>query len=243
MYIYIYIYIYHAALLSGYVVVAPQTSKQKLKCTTDITAFRLFDMTERLWIADLFSQSRLGNPIGHDFMSRVSSIQIIHWCCDRWTSHLCVWPKHWAFPQAVEFLPLRNCGRKGVGNEVGREKLEILHPQFCELPAHPPHAWREMSHDIKSLWFFFWMHNMWEMQHALWLLRWDTEQHVHEICSTIVLFETFFFEETLFHRCPLDYKQISASWHKAYSHTWISSKQSETHANMSMCESTCHVHI
>ena len=96
--IYIYIYIYHAALWSGYVVAAPRTRNNNFK-KKSLASLRFVCLT---WLPfesrRSFRQSRLGNSIGHDFMSRVSSIQIIHWCFDRWTSHLCIWPKRWVFP-------------------------------------------------------------------------------------------------------------------------------------------------
>ena len=51
--------------------------KSQTTWITDITAFRLFDMTEYLWLVWSFSsQSRLGNSIEHDFMSKVSYICI-----------------------------------------------------------------------------------------------------------------------------------------------------------------------
>ena len=72
--IYIYIHIYHAALLSGYVVVAPKTFE--IKWHESLTSLRFVCLT---WLnvcgSMLFSsQSRLGNSIGHDFMSKVSFV-------------------------------------------------------------------------------------------------------------------------------------------------------------------------
>ena len=149
---YIYTYISHAALLSGYVVVTPGISQHKQKCTNDITAFRLFDMTHRKLL--IFSREadwgiRLGMFYAHSFIHLKSSIDVSDW----WTSHLVIWSKHWIFPPT-------KLGKRGVGNEVGREKMKILHPQFCELPAHPPHAWREMSHELKLTDFFLNVHHL-----------------------------------------------------------------------------------
>ena len=188
---------------------------------TDITAFRLFDMTERLWFNALFLAKQIGEFDWTWFYVQSSiRFEIIHWCLIRWTPHLCKWSKHWIFPPNTGLSP-QNWGRKGVGNEGWRVKLKFYTHNFVSFP--PTHHMLEGKCHTKQISLIFsWMHNTWEMQHALRVTR--VERSFTKHVWPMVHLRHVFFEETLFHHCPLYYKQISASWHKAYSHTWISSK-------------------
>ena len=147
-------YISHAALSSGYVVVAPRTPHQSL---TSLRFVCLTWIIVKLW-------SFLAKQIGEfdwtlfyvqGFIHLKSSIDVSDW----WTSHHVIFdPNIGSSPQILD-LPMHKIGEeKGWETKLGG-KIEILHPQFCELPAHPPHAWREMSREtiIIGLCFPFWL--------------------------------------------------------------------------------------
>ena len=153
MYIYIYIHIYHAALLSGYVVVAPKTFE--IKWHDSLTSLRFVCLT---WLnvcgSMLFSsQSRLGNSNWTWFyVQSFIRFEIIHWCLIRWTPHLCKWSKHWIFPPNTGLSP-QNWGRKGVGNEVGRVKLKFYTHNFVSFP--PTHHMLEGKCHTKQISLIF----------------------------------------------------------------------------------------
>ena len=134
----------------------------------DITAFRLFNMNH--CEALIFShEADWGIRLDTVLCPRFHPFEIIHWCfwlvdippCDL-IQTLDLPPKHWNFPTT-------KLGKKRGGKRSWEGKLKILHPQFCELPAHPPHAWREMSRETIIIglcfpfWFKHWTTCSWDM--------------------------------------------------------------------------------
>ena len=147
------------------------------------------------------------------FIHMKSSIDVSDW----WTSHHAIWSKRWIFPPNIGSSHPQNWGREGWETKLGGKKWKFYTHNFVSFP--PTHHMLEGKCHVKQLSLVCVFH-----------FDWNIEQHVHETC--LFWTHTFFFEETLFHRCPLDYKQISASWHEAYSHTWISSKERFTYEHM-----------
>ena len=175
----------------------------------DITAFRLFNMNH--CEALIFShEADWGIRLDTVLCPRFHPFEIIHWCfwlvdippCDL-IQTLDLPPKHRIFPST-------KLGKKRGGKRSWEGKLKFYTHNFVSF--RPTHHMLEGKCHVKQLSLVCVFH-----------FDWNIEQHVHETC--LFWTHTFFFEETLFHRCPLDYKQISASWHEAYSHTWISSKR------------------
>ena len=157
---------------------------------TDITAFRLFDMTERLWFNALFLAKQIGEfDWTWFYVQSFIRFEIIHWCLIRWTPHLCKWSKHWIFPPNTGLSP-QNWGRKGVGKRRLEGKTKVLHPQFCEFPAHPPHAWREMSHETNFIDFFL---NAQHLRNATCITSNKSWTKFHKTRLTDGSFETCFF--------------------------------------------------
>ena len=192
---------------------------------TDITAFRL-STCPNVCGSHLFVSKQNGEINWTWFYVQRFTVWNILRCLFWWTSHHCSWPKHWTFPPT-------KLGSERGGKRSWEGKQKFSHPQFCELPAHPPHVLdrkRCTKTLIDYMSSFFWTsltccHQMFHfghrMQHALWVEL----TRFHKMFTNalfVVSFKKFgfthsyiFFEETLLHRCPLDYKQISASWHKA----------------------------
>ena len=151
--VYIHIYIYHAALLSGYVVVAPKTFE--IKWHDSLTSLRFVCLT---WLnvcgSMLFSsQSRLGNSIGHDFMSKVSFV--LKSSIDVWLGGHPTFvndPNIGSSPQ-TRVCPHKIGGGKGVGNEVGRVKLKFYTHNFVSFP--PTHHMLEGKCHTKQISLIF----------------------------------------------------------------------------------------
>ena len=98
VYIYIYTYISRRAIV-GLRRRCAKNFWNKMTWITDITAFRLFDMTERLWLNALFFAKQIGEfDWTWFYVQSFIRFEIIHWYLIRWTPHLCKWSKHWIFP-------------------------------------------------------------------------------------------------------------------------------------------------
>ena len=163
-YIYIYIYICREACIYIYTYISRRAIVglrrrcaknfwNKMTWLTDITAFRLFDMTERLWLNALFFAKQIGEfDWTWFYVQSFIRFEIIHWCLIRWTPHLCKWSKHWIFPPNTGLSP-QNWGRKGVGNEVGRVKLKFYTHNFVSFP--PTHHMLEGKCHTKQISLIF----------------------------------------------------------------------------------------
>ena len=183
MYIYTYITPRYGRVTSS---LHHKLRNQKFEHITDITAFRLFDMTA-VWESQIFSTKadwgiRLDMILCPEFHPFKSSIDVLT------GGH----PTFVIDPNIGSSLPPQNWGRKGWETKlgVGRVKLKILHPQFCEFPAHPPHAWREMSHETNFIDFFL---NAQHLRNATCITSNKSWTKFHKTRLTDGSFETCFF--------------------------------------------------
>ena len=189
MYIYIYIYIYHAALWSGYVVAAPRTRNNNFKKKiTGITAFRLFNVTA-VWITQIFSPKQIGEFDWTWFYVQSfihSNHPLMFWQVDIPPMYL---TQTLSLPPNIGIPPLTKLGKKRGGKRSREGKTKSSTPTILWASRPPTTCLKgNVTRSEITLMIFFLKCNM----HCE-CYNCDTEQHVHHISSTIVLFDAFFF--------------------------------------------------